>query len=156
MRAYVRAELIDRFVPKTRKMANGCIEWTGADNGHGYGAFSVSRCRAVSASRVAYRLFIGEVADNLDVCHRCDNRRCVNPVHLFAGTRKDNMNDAQAKGRFATGSRCNRSALTDAIVVEIRRRHAAGEFQRALGDEFGVSQSTISEICSREKWRHVP
>ena len=84
-----------------RKLAvrdSGCIEWTGATNGCGYGSIQVSG-RMVLVHRLAWELVNDPITDGLCVLHRCDNPSCCNVDHLSLGTHADNMADMVTKGR---------------------------------------------------------
>jgi predicted DNA-binding protein (UPF0251 family) len=97
------------------------------------------------------------------VCHACDNPPCVNPDHLFLGTARDNCIDMMRKGRHYAGSRENmprgskhwNSKLSEYEVRKIRERVMAGEKQKDLASELGVSRATISEVVNRKLWRHA-
>lgn len=86
-----------RFWSKVDKAA-ACWQWQGSKFTTGYGAFSIGG-KNRAAHRVAYELTHGAIEGGLHICHSCDNRLCVNPLHLFSGTRSDNMRDMVSKGR---------------------------------------------------------
>jgi len=137
----------------------GCWLWSGPPAANGYGQLGVGR-KVIKAHRFSYSRFCGEIPDGLFVCHRCDVRLCVNPAHLFLGTRRDNVNDMVAKGRQrkgpvpkTQGERHYAAKLNVAAVHEIRRTSGA---LRAMAERYGVSRSLISQIRLRQTWSHVP
>lgn len=137
----------------------GCWEWRGKPSGQGYGRLSVNG-KPELVHRVSYEHFHGPTPDGVEVCHRCDNRICMNPDHLFLGTHHENVLDAQSKGRLVGASMPGESnpisRLTEDHVREIRRRYAAGGVtQRSLADEFGVDVTTVNLVVLRKTWRHV-
>lgn len=90
--------------------ATGCMEWQLTKDRLGYGRLKVqlgSRddFRTTSAHRYAYEIWIGPIPDGMNVLHKCDNRSCINPNHLFLGTQQDNIRDMHAKGRGPRGYR---------------------------------------------------
>ena len=134
---------------------SGCWIWDRATS-LGYGVLRLGR-RTAGAHRVAYEISTGSAApQGLDVCHHCDVRSCVNPGHLFLGTRADNMRDCANKGRIRVpglaGDDCPNSKLTSAQVLAIR---ADARSNRAIAREYGVDRGTIAAIKRRKTWRSV-
>lgn len=130
--------------------ASGCRNWIGPTDKHGYGKITVNN-KPERAHRVAYATFV-EPTRGLHVLHRCDNRRCINPAHLFLGTNADNTADRNAKGRQARGEGHARARLTAADVRAIR---GSGRRIADLAAEYGVGETAISNIIHRRSWKHV-
>jgi hypothetical protein len=138
-----------------------CWEWAGGKDELGYGAVYIStiagKRRYGRAHRVAYLLIYGEINEGLDVLHRCDNRACCNPAHLFTGTHQDNMQDRNQKGRQARGSKNGRAKLSDADVINLRELYATGDYSTVeLSARFGLSSTATEHVISGENWRHLP
>lgn len=134
----------------------GCWEWQGTCNRFGYGqVWYLRQTRLVH--RVSAAIFAGfDLFSKADIAHKCDNRRCYNPDHLFITDAAGNIHDAVRKGRHSHGERSAQAKLTEADVQTIRARHANGELFAPLALEFGVSQRAIRSVVSRETWKHVP
>jgi hypothetical protein len=77
---------------------SGCRIWHGATNDAGYGTLTLNG-RTQRAHRLAWSLAHGPVPPRSDVCHRCDERRCINPEHLFIDSHAANMADRGRKER---------------------------------------------------------
>jgi hypothetical protein len=95
MKPTLAERMENNIIPVTE---TGCFLWMAKVNNKGYGRISVHNHSAY-AHRVSYELFRGPILEGMQVLHKCDTPRCVNPEHLFLGTRKDNMQDMIRKGR---------------------------------------------------------
>lgn len=145
----------ERFWSKVAK-GPGCWEWQGCRRPSGHGHFAVTQTRIISAHSYSLELALGYPApDGTECCHRCDNPPCVNPKHLYFGTRQNNVDDAWARGRHQVGSQRPAALLTEAQVIEIRERYAANEQVPSLAGCFGIAQSTVRSIVLGNKWKHV-
>lgn len=151
----------ERFWSKVDiRSADECWEWQGGLTASGYGNFSVGgknnpEYRQWPAHRYSWFITNGELPDSVVVCHRCDNRRCVNPNHLFLGKQAANMRDKVSKGRQAKGSSHGASKVSEADIQVMVETYNGGKSQYNIAEMFGISQATVSHILRRELWRHV-
>ncbi len=107
--------------------------------------------RNTYAHRVFYQMYCGELLAGMNVCHHCDNRKCVNPVHLFQGTPKQNTADMVAKGRDPHGSKHPGAKFTAEQVAAIRAMQGVRPMLQ-LAREYGVRDTTIRRIMHRERY----
>lgn len=149
-----REQPIDANYWKHVQKTDGCWLWTAHVAPSGYGGFGV-RGKHYRAHRFAYELAYGAFDQSLLVCHKCDNRLCVRPDHLFLGTQSDNLNDASRKGRIANGERNGNSKLTEQQVQEILWRYSCGETLTAIASDYRVWPCTIHTIVNRKTWKHL-
>src|SRR6185503_1885498 len=138
-----------KFLSYIESQKTECWNWTGHIHHTGYGMY-----RSGGAHRFSYEMANGPIPDGLWVLHKCDNRKCVNPDHLFLGTVQDNVDDMHAKGRAhkATGEASSNARLTTAQVIAIRgdnRIHAE------IAKDYDISLSTVSAIKTKRNWVHV-
>jgi hypothetical protein len=96
-----------RFAEKIEVRSTGCWKWLGAIDSTGYGRIGICSRKhgLIHAHRLSWIIHNGTIPQGKELCHTCDNRWCVNPDHLFLGTRKDNMRDARQKQRMKIPSR---------------------------------------------------
>lgn len=132
-----------------------CWQWQGSTT-KGYGKFGVMSGVSVLAHRYAYEAYVGLIPHGMKVCHRCDNRGCVNPNHFFLGTNGDNTRDMFAKGRGRPGFRKGLKPVTAKIDQEKADliRHLwrfSGRTQESIGRNFNLTQSQVSRIVSRDR-----
>jgi len=98
------SETIDRFWSNV-KLSEDCWEWVGAKFNRGYGVFAYNGKSPGYAHRFSYELHHGPIPKGMVIMHKCDNRKCVHPDHLKAGTQKENIHDAMKKGRWMSKAR---------------------------------------------------
>jgi hypothetical protein len=130
---------------------SGCWLWTGAIDGGGYGVFWTGG-RNELAHRASYEMFLEKAPAGLFVCHKCDNRLCVNPEHLFIGTPADNSRDRNSKRRQAKGEQFARSGI-DAPTVRLILSSSLPDTEWAA--RLGVTKGAINHIRHRRNWSHV-
>lgn len=140
MMATIKSRIADNVVV----LESGCWAWQLRKDRGGYGTIKVAG-RSLLAHRYSYQIYKGEINEGLVIMHSCDNRSCVNPNHLSAGTQLDNNIDKATKGRD-----CRKLTIED--VVSIRNSVALG---KDLAETFGVSRGMISRIKSGKGRKYV-
>ncbi len=179
---YRALPLTERFWTKVRKdgpphpytpSLGPCWPWTASTNHGGYGTFGLNGA-SVLAHRLAYEWEVGALPPDMCALHSCDNPPCVNPAHLFAGTRTDNNHDKGRKhrgrsregddhwtrlhpGRALKGEGHGRALFTDAEVLAMRALYAGASLTiRAIAARFASNEITVGQIVRRKTWRHLP
>lgn len=150
---------IQRFHNSYKAMASSsCWEWGRRINMSGYGDFSLNEKHWI-ASRIAYHLHCGAIPCGLLVLHSCDNRKCVNPAHLFLGTHRDNSDDKCAKKRHRSGnlkgSSRGQAKFTETGVRDAFFMSASGFTIGVIAQKHGVSDTVVYWALKRKTWRHV-
>ena len=151
----------ERFWENVAKTTpNECWLWMGATNRLGYGSMHVGSKKNKAmhnepAHRISYELHYHSLPRGMEVCHTCDNPRCVNPNHLFVGTHQDNVDDMVKKKRHTWGERNPQAKITEEIVRQIRRLAADGELQKVIAARFGLTRTAVTLIVGRKRWAHV-
>jgi len=149
--------------------ADGCWLWTANRDRQGYGRM-VSHGKWYQAHRVSWMLHHGSIPTDLCICHHCDNPPCVNPAHLFLGTRADNARDAAAKGLLPCGDRNGshthpesrpwgerngHAKLTSTNVCHIRALLASGAGICEVARRYEINSKCIWRIKHGKAWVHV-
>lgn len=137
--------------------ASGCWLWRDRPSERGYGTLRIKDIGNY-AHRISWELHNGPIPDGMCVCHKCDVRLCVNPDHLFLGTRIDNNLDRDRKGRHSVkrGSTVYNAKLTESDIPHIMKLCRDGKLtHKQIGAKFGVVRTLIGQINSGLIWKHV-
>lgn len=136
-------------------MSYDCIDAGTCNRGIGYACGGRKDGKIQLAHRAAWMKYFGPIPAGMNVCHHCDNRRCVNIAHLFLGTQRDNMRDASNKGRLRginAGEKHGMHKLTSQDVTDIIKMEGT---QKEIAALFGIDQSQVSNIKRRKYWRNI-
>ena len=129
---------------------NGCWNWLGVKNKDGYG-LACYKGVVIRAHRLSYLNHVGLAESEKLVLHKCDNRLCMNPEHLYFGNNQDNTNDMKERNRFSRRNGTNNvlSKINDDVALQIfqdKRKH------KEIASSFGLSVSAISAIKTGRNW----
>lgn len=157
---------LERFWDKVTKTPDGCWTWNGSQSGSGYGQFWDGK-----RNIPAHWFLLDEIPTvGQEACHKCDNRLCVRPSHIFIGTRSDNMKDMVAKKRHNTRPGCfamlkvrrvkagqnnHEAVLSDSDAATIKAIKPAYGRGAAVANHFKVSATVVSGIWKGKRWAHI-
>lgn len=154
--------LIAKFLGGIRKLESGCwvCDTAIANQTTGYCEVVIDREPQPKVRdyvhRLSYRHFKGPIPKRRHICHSCDNPPCCNPDHLFAGTRKRNMQDMVEKGRHYRGQNNRLPFLTETDVLAIYALFSSGTVsQYEIGRRFGINERYVWLIVHGRRWRHL-
>ena len=151
------ANIVDSFWENAEVMEeDDCWLWIGTLSSNGYGRWRLNG-REIGAHRFAFAISEDRNPFSLNlICHTCDNKACVNALHLFEGTPRDNVMDSVSKGRWQPcrrGENSNFSKLTLDNVIQIRAlARIPGKTHQQLAKQFGISRPGITRIINRDTW----
>jgi hypothetical protein len=144
----------DRLLARVEYDTNGgCWLWPGSTRSNGYATINVNG-NNVSGHRAAWLAWKGEIPGGLSVLHKCDVRPCINPDHLFIGTKAENNADMARKGRTPNrkGEKNKAAKLSEAQVLEVMKRLADGDAPKDIAGDLSVSKMTVSDIKRGHSW----
>ena len=135
---------------------DGCWDWNGGNHSQGYIPMKDGK-KFTWAHRISWIINFGEIKDGLWVLHKCDNKRCTNPEHLFLGTCQDNIDDMDNKGRRNTPKGINHinAKLTDEKVKKIKELLNLGVTVARICKDYNMSNGAIDAIKYGKTWKHV-
>ena len=153
---------IERFWDKVSK-SEGCWNWIASKYPCGYGAINIRR-KCFGAHRMSWLIHHGDIPDDCEVCHYCDDPSCVRPDHLYVATHAQNIKDMHSKGRGVyspnfppppKGELNWKSRFKTEDILEMRSLSERGVSQRNIAILFKTSHPVIGRIIRRESWSHV-
>ncbi len=143
----------NRFYEKvTIPNKDGCMEWNSSISKNGYGVFTIHP-KFIHAHRFAYKFFIGEFSNDLCVLHKCDNRKCVSPEHLFLGDKNLNNKDRANKKRSSINYGAAKLDAKKAKDIRIKIHQGITPYE--LASFYKVKPATIYNIINNKTWRNI-
>lgn len=143
---------------RSKQKPSGCVEWVGGISPSGYGRISYVYSDVYKVSRahmLSWVFYNGDYDRNLHICHKCNNRKCVNLDHLYLGTQKDNMDDMKRSGNALNGEKNHKSVLTLKEVQLFKPLLASGLSTTTVGRMFGYSKHTMHNLKVGRSWGYV-
>lgn len=142
-----------QLLAQTLRTVDDCLLWQGSIYPSGYAKIRVDGLPFVG-HRLIYELHHGAIPQGMLVLHKCDQRNCINPEHLYAGTSTDNNRDTLERHQAprARGNSHGSAKLVESQVLEIRKLLAAGKTPREVATQFDTPYKTIIAIRSRATW----
>lgn len=141
-----------RFLKNSKISESGCWVWQkGTKNGYGH---TMLKGKPQQAHRASWMIFVGDIPNGMQINHKCHNRACINPDHLYVGDQKQNMADMMVAGRAnpLKGEQNGHSKLTAEKVLEIR---ASNDPSKLIAENMGVSVSLVRQIKRKLVWTHI-
>ena len=147
--------LKDSFNKLVTRNNIGCWDWK-ASLRKGYGRLNYqSKDKTIPAHVASWMIYRGKIPKGMCVLHKCDNRSCTNPDHLFLGTNYENVRDMVYKNRQAKGSQCTNSKLNEEKVKEIKKMLQEGRHEKEICKLYNVCEQCIRHIKLNKTWKHV-
>lgn len=156
---FSKLEKVDTGYKNESGKTSKCWEWRGATFSNGYGRLGTpveTKNELIQRThRYAFYLANGKIKKGLSVLHKCDNRICCNPKHLYQGDHRQNMRDMTARGKQALGSKSGKSVFIEDDITFIRAFYKAGFTYAALMEMYDSAKSTLHNIVTYQVWNHV-
>jgi hypothetical protein len=134
-----------RFWSHVDVVFDKCWTWKKGTDKDGYGYFGINK-KTYRTNRLSFMIYHNrEITKDMCICHSCNNRKCVNPFHLFEGTHDDNMKHMIATGRSKLCGKPQPELLNDKQILEIKSKYnkSKGITYKVLANEYGCSINTI-------------
>jgi hypothetical protein len=159
----IKDSLVWRFWIKFKRPKDGCWEWLASKDECGYGmikrgGYGRAGHSVMRAHILSWVLYNGPIPSGLCVLHKCDNPKCVNPEHLFLGTKADNNHDRDKKGRHIAfhGVEHPMHKLTNIDVKNIRKSYSKQKRNGVtIAKQYNINSSTLYGIVNYKIWKHI-